>query len=123
MFGITTFMFALGIVALVLVITLEFKITQIIFSSTSDIYIDAYYYAWASITCLMVRWLGDSCPLLHSINGCSVYSMRYYLRLAHSGSLEQRQAHHRHSSALHSWDHRYIKGSLENRCPVLIWNH
>jgi hypothetical protein len=52
MFGITTSMFALGIVALVLVITLEFKITHI-FYSTSNISIDAYYYAWASITCLM----------------------------------------------------------------------
>jgi hypothetical protein len=62
MFGITTFMFALGIVALVLVITLEFKIVQIIFSSTSDVYIDAYYYAWASITCLMVRLLDVFMP-------------------------------------------------------------
>jgi hypothetical protein len=61
MFGITTFMFALGIVALVLVITLEFKITHISYS-TSDLHIDAYYYAWASITCLMVRCLGAFMP-------------------------------------------------------------
>ncbi|KAN0129146.1 hypothetical protein V8E53_013017 [Lactarius tabidus] len=53
MFGITTFMFALGIVALVLVTTLGFKITQMIFYPTSNLHVAAYYYAWASITCLM----------------------------------------------------------------------
>jgi hypothetical protein len=34
--------------------------------------------------------------------------MRYYLRLAHSGSLEQRQARHCHSCDLHPWDHRCV---------------
>jgi hypothetical protein len=62
MFGITTFMFALGIVALVLVTTLGFKITQMIFYPTSNLHVAAYYYAWASITCLMVRWLGAFMP-------------------------------------------------------------
>ena len=40
----------------------------------------------------------------------SVYFKRYYLRVACSGSLEQRQTRHFHSSALYSWDHRYITG-------------
>ena len=50
--------------------------------------------------------------LLESINGCSVYSMRYRLRLAHGSYLEQRQAHHCHSCTLHPWDHRYVRRYL-----------
>jgi hypothetical protein len=49
--------------------------------------------------------------------------MRHRLRLAHGGYLEQRQAHHRHSCALHPWDLRYVKEFYENRHSVLIWNH
>lgn len=62
MFGITTFMFALGIIALVLETTLKFKIEK----QTYDLF-ETYvylpydnsffvcYYPWATITCLMVR--------------------------------------------------------------------
>ena len=51
-----------------------------------------------------------SCRLIYSINTSSVYSMRCNLRLAHRGSLGQRQARRRHSCILHHWDHRYLKG-------------
>ena len=51
MFGITTFMFALGNIALVLETTLEFQIAKSI--SGYDTY-GTYYYVWAAITCLMV---------------------------------------------------------------------
>ena len=54
MFTITTIMFALGIAALVLVTTVEFKTTQVIYYPTFD---RIYYYAWAGITYLMVRLL------------------------------------------------------------------
>ena len=53
MFGITTFMFALGIITLVLATTLEFL--QI---SSDGKYGPSYEinsYAWAIIVCLMVR--------------------------------------------------------------------
>jgi hypothetical protein len=53
MFGITTFMFALGIVALVLVTTLGFKITHSMFYGDFEQDFVFYYYAWAAITCLM----------------------------------------------------------------------
>jgi hypothetical protein len=56
MFGITTLMFALGIIALVLVTTVGFWIVQTIFSGGGlPPSIDRCYYAWATITCLMVR--------------------------------------------------------------------
>ena len=112
MFGITTLMFALGIAALVLVNIFNFKATYILFYENGlFMYEDlsTYYYAWGTITCLMVRLLDASCSLLDSINGCSVYSMRCYLRLAHCGPLEQKQARHCHSSALHHWNHRCMK--------------
>ena len=64
-------------------------------------------------------------PLLGSNNGCSVYSMRCYLRLAHSGSLEQRQARHCHSSTLHPWNHRCIKeiSQLDTMCSSGTIDH
>jgi hypothetical protein len=62
MFGITTFMFALGIVALVLVTTLGFKITHSMFYGDFEQDFVFYYYAWAAITCLMVRLLDTSMP-------------------------------------------------------------
>ena len=49
------------------------------------------------------------CRLFDLNNGCSVYSKRYYLRLARGGSLEQGQARHRHSVILHPREHRYVK--------------
>jgi hypothetical protein len=59
LFGITTFMFALGIVALVLKTELDlelFTYSKSISDATEGVYFnDAYYYAWATITCLMVR--------------------------------------------------------------------
>ena len=58
MFGVTTFMFALGIAALVLVTTLSLKITRLMLYASYDQNIQFYYYAWAAITCLMVRLLG-----------------------------------------------------------------
>src|ERR1700677_1443138 len=54
MFGITTFMFVLGIIALVLVTTLGFTITHSMFYGNLEESI-FYYFAWAAITCLMVR--------------------------------------------------------------------
>jgi hypothetical protein len=84
-------MFALGIVALVLKTTLDLILFN---TSINDalygVYIDgAYYYVWATITCLMVRLHMLSCCLLDSIYNYIVYSMRYNLRLAHGGPLEQ----------------------------------
>ena len=56
MFGITTLMFALGIIALVLMTTVGFRIIQTIFSGAGlSRSIDRCYYAWATIACLMVR--------------------------------------------------------------------
>src|SRR6266571_290393 len=59
---------------------------------------------------------------LTQLMGGSVYSKRCYLRLACGGSLEQRQARHRHSSALHPWDHGYIERIPHNHHSVLIGN-
>jgi hypothetical protein len=56
MFGITTFMFALGIIALVLETMMGFRIAEPDFTiSHSDNFYARYYYVWATITCLMVR--------------------------------------------------------------------
>jgi hypothetical protein len=79
MFGITTFIFTLGIIALVLEITLELMTANP--STLVDTLENNCYYAWATVTCLMVR-LRDTF-ISDSINTCSVYSMRYNLRLAH----------------------------------------
>ena len=60
MFGITTFMFALGIIALVLEITIEFLMAKTglyIPFSTKFYFICSY--VRGTITCLMVR-LGDA---------------------------------------------------------------
>ena len=56
MFGITTFMFALGIIALVLETTLGLEIGKSIFdpSANQDPSYTLYYYVWATVTCLMV---------------------------------------------------------------------
>jgi hypothetical protein len=112
MFGITTFMLALGIIALVLVTVYNFQLMEAALVDSSDGTSEFYILtAWGTITRLMVR-LNDAFCLLHSIiNGCSVHSLRYYLRLAHSGSVEQRQAGCRHSSVLHPWVHRYTEGN------------
>ena len=56
MFGITTLTFALGIIALVLETTLDFQTIQ--FFDHITLYDDTFYgryYAWETITCLMVR--------------------------------------------------------------------
>ena len=55
MFGVTTFMFTLGIIALILETTLKFREAQSIFdpNHADDM---PYYLAWATITCLMVRF-------------------------------------------------------------------
>jgi len=58
MFGITTFMFALGTIALVLETTLEFQITQNFYDPFLplfyyDVTFYGCYYTWATITCLM----------------------------------------------------------------------
>ena len=57
MFGITTFMFALGIIALVLKTTLDLILFNTsITDAVEGVYIrGVYYYVWATITCLMVR--------------------------------------------------------------------
>ena len=61
LFGTTTFMFTLGIIALVLKAVLDF---ELFCASESSSYSDAaeglypentYYYVWAAMTCLMVR--------------------------------------------------------------------
>ena len=65
MFGITTLMFALGIIALALVNTFSFKRTHFLFNDTEDESEDlftTYYIAWGAITCLMVRLLDASMP-------------------------------------------------------------
>jgi hypothetical protein len=56
MFGITTFQFALGIVALVLVTTLGFQTmrTILFLNSGLPLSFEITSYAWAGITCLMV---------------------------------------------------------------------
>jgi hypothetical protein len=56
MFGITTFQFALGIVALVLVTTLGFQtMRRILFlNSGRSLSYNIRSYAWEGITCLMV---------------------------------------------------------------------
>ena len=59
MFGITTFMFALGIIALVLETTLLFEMWKLIFdppSTNQDSYYTLCYRIWAIVTCLMVRF-------------------------------------------------------------------
>jgi hypothetical protein len=121
LFGITTFMFALGIIAMVLATILEFRLVMRLITGMpeSPLIINCYY-VWEIITCLMVRCTILSCHPLDPINGCSVYSMRYYVCLAHGGYLERRQAHHRHPCALHPWDHRHVKRSSQNRHSVLI---
>ena len=65
-----------------------------------------FHVCWCACTILPYR-------LLRSTDGCSVYSQRHYLRLARSGSLEQRQTRRRRSSAFHPRDYRYMEiGSL-----------
>ena len=56
MFGITTFQFALGIVALVLVTNLDFQSMRTFLSLNSGLphSYEISSYAWAGITCLMV---------------------------------------------------------------------
>jgi hypothetical protein len=58
--------------------------------------------------------------LFVSMDDFSVYFMRYYLRLAHGGSVEQRQARHRHPSDFHPWDYRYNKSIYHGRHIALI---
>ena len=60
MFGITTFLFTMGIIALVLWITLEFQLTQTVYNKLYNHGTLLYGcdYAWLTIACLMVR-LGD----------------------------------------------------------------
>ena len=64
MFGITTFMFVLGIIALVLETTLGFLKAQSIFdpNHAEDLPYRIYYYTWATITCLMVPFLDALMP-------------------------------------------------------------
>jgi hypothetical protein len=122
MFGITTFMFALGIISLVLETTLVFQLAQNFAPILSTSYVIRYN-VWGTITCLIVRFGDAFVPSDHSINGCAVYSMRYNLCLARGSSLEKRQTHHRRTCVLHPWDHRYVKGISQYRHFVLIWNH
>ena len=59
MFGITTFMFALGIIALVLETTLGFQLVQYMSDPLTNNTGPSYqvrYYIWAATTCLMVRF-------------------------------------------------------------------
>ena len=113
MFGITTFIFILGITAQVLWIVFQFQATLLDVETAEDIdsslLLSAFstFTSWATVTRLMVR--PHHAFMSSAINGCSVYSKRHYLRLAHSGSLEQRQACLRHSSDLRPWGHRYIE--------------
>ena len=53
MFGITTFMFALGIIALVLETTISFQTAAPIADLSTY---RTHYYVWATVTCLMVRF-------------------------------------------------------------------
>ena len=56
MFGITTFIFALGIIALALERTGNFRVAELRLNpSLSDTSFIRYNYAWAVITSLMVR--------------------------------------------------------------------
>ena len=127
MFGITTFTFVLGIIALVLDINFQFQATLLDNDQDEDpmhsplmISFRGITATWATITRLMVS-LHDAF-ISYATNDCLVYSERPYLCLAHSRSLGQKQAHHRHSSVFHSWGHRYIEGFLQSH-HVLIWNH
>jgi hypothetical protein len=54
MFGITTFMFSLGILALVLEATFVYQM-----NSANDTSYVIWYFVWATMTCLTVR-LRDS---------------------------------------------------------------
>ncbi|KAH9053126.1 hypothetical protein EDB87DRAFT_288489 [Lactarius vividus] len=108
MFGTTTFMFALGIVALVLRTALRFQLMRIFLNLFGNVWtldrIFVVYMVEATIARLMGRLQGASCCLLESTKGYTVYSQRYYLCLTRGGSLEQRQTRHRYSSVPHPWD-------------------
>ena len=124
MFGVTTFIFVLGIIALVLSIIFQFQATlldneQGPIDSSLLISFRGITTAWATVTRLMVR--PRDALTSSAIKDCSVYSKRPYLRLAHSCSLGQRQAHYCHSSVLHLWGHRYVEG-IHSSHYVLIWN-
>ena len=112
MFGITTFTFVLGTFGLVLLIVFQFQATLLDnedYSTNSSLLISfqGTSTAWAAVTRLMVR--PHNALISSAINDCPVYFKRPYMHLAHSCSMGQRQAHHRHSSALHPWGHRYIE--------------
>ena len=67
MFGITAFMFALGVIAMVLDTTMGFLTAEPHFDSHGDPFYARCYYVWATITCLMVRLRDAFMPsdLLH----------------------------------------------------------
>src|ERR1700761_610001 len=124
MFGITTFTFVLGIIALALDIKFQFQATLLDNGQDSDpfhsplmISFRGITATWATITRLMVS--PHDTLMSSATNDCSVYSERPYLRLAHSCSLGQRQAYHRHSSVLHSWGHRYREGILQSHYVLI----
>ena len=66
MLAITTFMFALGIIALVLETMIGFLTAESDFDN-GDAFYARCYYVWATITCLMVRLRDAFMPsdLLH----------------------------------------------------------
>ena len=126
MFGVTTFMFVLGIIALVLETALGFQQMRLFLDPSASNVWSSYHTniiiaVGATITRLMVRSYTVRC-LTQLTKGYSVYSQRYYMCLACGGTLEQRQTRHCHSSALHPWDDRYINAIPPNRHSVLIWN-
>jgi hypothetical protein len=108
-------MFALGTITQVLG-----TVTRIQEASTHI----TYYYIRDGTSLLMVRlWDAFLSSTFNLINGCSVYYMRFDLRLAHGDYLEQRQACHCHSCVLHPCLHRYIKVVSQDCRSVLIWNY
>ena len=123
MFGITTSIFVLGTFGLVLSIIFQFQATLLDnedYPTNSSLLISfrGITTAWAAVTRLMVR--PHDAFMSSAINDCSVYFKRPYMRLAHSCSMGQRQAHHRHSSALHPWGHRYIEGIAQSHYVLIL---
>jgi hypothetical protein len=76
MFGITTFMFVLGLIALGLDIALKFQDIRLLLDIMGDgiwFPTDTIYAIWATITCTMVR-LGESdTTCLCSLHAISIY--------------------------------------------------
>jgi hypothetical protein len=90
LFGITTLMFAMGIITLVLSTMLGIRDANL---NTEKPPCDIYCHALATTSFTIVRLCDAFCHLLDSINRCSGDYLRFHLpshlRLAHGDYLEQ----------------------------------